>query len=112
MLSFCGSTDAKTDIKTGSIETSDGQDIAYAHYENGSNKVVIIVHGFYNSKDSVLIKRLARKLSAKYDVFTFDLRGHGKSSGLFTWTSDEGKDLKAVLDFLAGKYDKEAIVAF
>jgi len=112
MVATCMLADAKTDIKIGSIETSDGQDIAYAHYGNGSDKVIIIVHGFYNSKDSVLIKRLVTKLSDKYDVFTFDLRGHGDSSGLFTWTSDEDKDLKAVLDFLAGKYDKEAIVAF
>jgi pimeloyl-ACP methyl ester carboxylesterase len=42
----------------------------------------------------------------------FDFRGHGKSKGLFTWSSKENKDLAAVLDYLEGKYDKIGIIAF
>lgn len=103
---------SSAEVLNGQVHTSDGQTISYTHYENGSDKIVIIVHGFFNSKDSVLIKKLIERLSYDYDVFAFDLRGHGKSSGLFTWTSREGNDLEAVLEFLEGKYSQEAIVGF
>jgi len=55
---------------------------------------------------------LAKALSGEYEVFMFDFRGHGKSSGVFTWTSREGDDLRAVLDFIAGQYSKKGLIAF
>lgn len=42
----------------------------------------------------------------------FDFRGHGKSGGLFSWISNEGEDLKAVLDYIEGKYKKTGMIAF
>ena len=42
----------------------------------------------------------------------FDFRGHGKSSGVFTWTSREGDDLRTVLDFIAPQYSKKGLIAF
>ncbi|MGE5197636.1 MAG: alpha/beta hydrolase [Deltaproteobacteria bacterium] len=92
--------------------SSDNQRIAYRHYNAGHDKVIIIAHGFYNSKDTKILTKLAENLYADYDVFMFDFRGHGKSSGLYTWTSREGKDLKAVLDHLSGKYKKVGMLAF
>lgn len=99
-------------ILSGILLTSDKQKIAYEHYCNKHDKVVIIVHGFYNSKDAVILKDLARALSADYDVFMFDFRGHGKSGGLFTWTSKEDKDFKAVLEYLGPKYTRIGVVSF
>lgn len=92
--------------------TSDNQKISYIHYKRDHDKVIIIAHGFYNSKDAALLKKLAESLWDDYDVFMFDFRGHGKSSGSFTWTSKEDKDLKSVLDYLKGKYKKIGIIAF
>jgi len=94
------------------LQTKDNQKIAFTHYKKGNDKVVIIVHGFYNSKDSVLLQNLRRELLKRYDIFMFDLRGHGQSSGQFTWTSTERSDLEAVLDCLREKYSKTAIIAF
>lgn len=99
-------------ILAGFLATSDRAKIAYRHYNCGHDKVIIIVHGFYNSKDAVILKRLAENLYADYDVFMFDFRGHGKSSGLYSWTSKEGKDLEAVLDYIDGKYKKIGMIAF
>lgn len=99
-------------IEQGFLTTQDKQQIAYKHYKNGKDKVIVVVHGFYNSKESVLLGRLCANLCQWYNVFIFDLRGHGKSSGLFTWTSSENYDLKSVLTYLKGQYKKTAIVAF
>lgn len=97
---------------SGTLLTVDHQKVAYRHYKNGHDKAIIIAHGFYNSKDAVILKKLAENLYSDYDIFMFDFRGHGKSSGLYTWTSREGKDLKAVLDYLDGKYKKIGMLAF
>ncbi len=99
-------------LLSGTLSTSDKQEIAYDHYKNGHSKAIIIAHGFYNSKDSVLLKQLAESVSSEYDVFMFDFRGHGKSSGLFWWMSKEEKDLEAVLDHLKGNYEKIGLIAF
>lgn len=92
--------------------TEDRQKIAYCHYSFGHDTVVIIAHGFYNSKDAVVLQRLPEALLDTYDVFMFDFRGHGKSGGLFTWTSKEENDLKTVLDHLDKKYAKKGVLAF
>lgn len=96
----------------GILLTSDKQKIAYYHYKNNHDKLVIIAHGFYNSKDCILLQSLAQSFLDTYDVFMFDFRGHGKSSGLFSWTSKENQDLNTVLDYLKGKYEKKGIIAF
>ena len=81
-------------ILSGTLFTSDHQKIAYRHYNVSHEKVIIIAHGFYNSKDAILLKKLKDNLMDSYDVIMFDFRGHGKSSGLFYWTSKEELDLK------------------
>lgn len=97
---------------SGTLLTSDNQKISYIHYKLNHNKVIVIAHGFYNSKDALLLRKLAESLLDDYDVFMFDFRGHGKSSGLFTWTSKEDKDLRAVLNYIEGKYEKRGMIAF
>jgi pimeloyl-ACP methyl ester carboxylesterase len=99
-------------IKTDKLKMTDGCGIAYRHYDGGKKKVVVIVHGFYNSKDSELLSLLADRLSGEYDVFIFDLRGHGKSDGRFTWTTREEDDLGAVLEHLKARYQKVAVIGF
>jgi pimeloyl-ACP methyl ester carboxylesterase len=86
--------------------------IAYTYFNAGHKNVVIIAHGFYNSKDAIILQNLAKSLLDDYDVFMFDFSGHGKSSGLYTWTSHEDKDLKTALDFLKNKYTKKGLIAF
>lgn len=99
-------------MHSGFLLTKDKHKIAYNHYRNGNTKVVIIIHGFYNSKDSTLLQNLGGELFKDYDVFIFDFRGHGQSSGVFTWTSTEKSDLEAVLDYLKDQYLEKAIIAF
>jgi pimeloyl-ACP methyl ester carboxylesterase len=99
-------------LSSGTLLTSDNCTIDYLHYKNGHEKVIIVAHGFYNSKEAVLLKKLAESFLGEYDVFMFDFRGHGKSKGAFSWGSKEEKDLLAVLDYVGSKYKKIGLIAF
>ncbi len=100
-------------MKTSKIlAAGDGTKLAYHHYQNGHDRLVVLVHGFYNSKDSSELQHLKECLSDDYDVFTVDLRGHGKSGGRFSWTSKEPQDLLMLVAPLAGQYEQVGVVGF
>lgn len=96
-----------------SINTKDGQSIAFDYYQDGNNQIVILAHGFYNNKDAYLFKSISQEFAKYYDVISFDFRGHGKSSGLFSWTSDEPNDLAAILDYAKEQnYKRIGVIGF
>lgn len=99
----------RTEISA-SLKSSDGNIVAYKHIKNKGDKVIILAPGFYNNKETYLFKEMANKLSKDYDVICFDFRGHGKSSGLFTWTANEYKDLRAVVDYAKEQGYKKVVV--
>ena len=99
-------------VETKIISSEDGVRIEYDHYQNGHDRLIIIAHGFFNSKQAILLKKLAADLSDTYDVAALDFRGHGKSGGLFYWTSKEHLDLKAVLDVVRPRYKKIGVIGF
>ena len=101
-----------SNMQSGVLLTPDHQEIRYHHYKNGSDKVVIIAHGFFNSKDAVLLKELGTALGTEYDVILFDFRGHGESTGLFYWTAKEYQDLTAVLEYARKLYRKVGVIGF
>ena len=103
---------AVPEVVSGTLTTVDHQKRSFQHFKYGCQGVIIIAHGYYNSKQAVALQQLARVLGGEYDIFMFDFRGHGKSSGVFTWTSREGSDLRAVLDFIAPQYSKKGLIAF
>ena len=95
------------------LKTQDGESIAVDHHSCGFKQVVVLAHGFYNNKDAYLFKNIARKLTEHYDVISFDFRGHGKSSGLFSWTSYEPNDLAVVIDYAKDQgYEQVGVMGF
>jgi len=95
------------------VMTEDGERIAFFHIKKGFSKVVIIAPGFYNNKDTVLFKAIADAFSEEHDVIAFDFRGHGESSGLFTWTASEQKDLRAITAYAKeNHYAKIGVIGF
>jgi pimeloyl-ACP methyl ester carboxylesterase len=98
--------------ETRSLKTSDGETIYYDYYPAGARQVVVIAHGFFNSKRSVLLRELAAELNKTYDVAVMDFRGHGASGGLFYWTAKEPMDLAAVINDLRPRYDRVGVVGF
>lgn len=101
----------KTSI-SGFVTTSDKERISYSHYKAGHREAVVIAPGFFVSKESVLLNSLKDSLIKDFDVIMFDFRGHGKSSGLFSWTSKEANDLEAILDNAAKQYPKVGLIGF
>lgn len=94
-------------IRHGSVK------IAYDHHRTGHDDVIILAHGFYNNKDTVIFKAMAKALSADFDVISFDFRGHGKSGGFFSFTSRESADLRAVVSYAAScGYSSVGVLGF
>lgn len=102
----------ETTITTGNVLTADGIKIAYDRYSRGHQRVLILAHGFFNSKQSVLFKNMARALVEGHDVIAMDFRGHGKSGGFFDWTAKECQDLEAVLGYAQEYYKKIGVIGF
>jgi pimeloyl-ACP methyl ester carboxylesterase len=95
------------------VMTEDGKRIAFSHIKGGFSKVVIVAHGFYNNKDTVLFRGIADAFSKEYDVIMFDFRGHGKSGDVFTWTAHEQKDLRAIIAYAKeNHYAKIGVIGF
>jgi alpha-beta hydrolase superfamily lysophospholipase len=95
------------------LHTKDNIDIAYEHYKNGSDSVIIVCPGFYNSKDNRWMRKTVDIISSTYDVIIFDFRGHGVSGGKFTWSAKERMDVDAVVDYAAAcGYKHIGIIAF
>ncbi|MFA5858275.1 MAG: alpha/beta fold hydrolase, partial [Elusimicrobiota bacterium] len=63
-----------------SINTSDGVILAgrYFRVKDGTNKVVIMLHGLGSDKNEWL-SFASTSAAAGYDVLIYDLRGHGES---------------------------------
>ena len=97
---------------SGYLITSDHRKVHYDHYKSNHEKVIIIAHGFYNSKQAILLKQLAELLHDEYDVILFDFRGHGRSDGWFYWTSKEYLDLLAVIEFAGKHHEKIGLIGF
>ena len=95
-----------------SIKTIDGCSIHYDLYRHGHRTLVIIAHGFFNSKEAVLLRELGQTLEDRYDVLMMDFRGHGKSGGLFYWTSKEYLDLQAVIAYAQKHYAQIGVIGF
>lgn len=94
------------------LTTSDKIKIAVNHYMDRADKVVIIAPGWTMSKDSKFIRRIANKFAKFFDVISMDFRGHGKSSGLYTFSSDETQDLNAVINYAKNIYKKIYLIGF
>jgi len=94
------------------VVASDGTKVYFDCYSRGHKNVVVIAHGFFNSKEAVLLKELGSEFKNQYDCIIMDFRGHGQTEGLFYWTAKECLDLQAVLECARTRYDRVAVVGF
>lgn len=94
------------------IKTEDNIKIAVNHFSNNFDEVLIICPGWFMTKDSRAFMDMALEFSDYMDVLVMDFRGHGKSSGLYTFMSKESLDLKAVVNFARDKYKKVYLLGF
>lgn len=95
------------------VTTADGIQVSFDLYqESGRNAVVIICPGWFQSKETPTLQRLAGALSGYCDVVCMDFRGHGRSGGLFSFSAYEPADLNAVLDWVVPRYSRIGIMGF
>lgn len=92
--------------------TKDGVKIAVNHYKNGFNEVIIIAPGWFMTKDSNAFRAISEEFKKFFDLLVMDFRGHGKSSGFYTFTSKEVNDLDVVIDFASKNYNKIYLMGF
>lgn len=105
--------DVKSETFTSAhVVTQDGKKIYFDHYRSAHAKVIILAHGFYNSKKAVLFKNMAEDLLDVYDVIVMDFRGHGQSEGFFDWTAKEYMDVEAVLVYARQHYKTIGVIGF
>lgn len=94
------------------LKTSDNIKIAINHYKNDSKQALIIAPGWTMSKDSSFILEIAKIFAKSLDVISFDFRGHGKSSGVYTFTSKEFKDIDTIINHVKNYYTKIYLLGF
>ena len=99
--------------KTATVTTTDGVSIALAcERQRGSQSAVIICPGFCQSKDTPTFQRMSKALAGAGDVITMDFRGHGQSSGFYTFSARESADLQAVLTWATARYPRLGVMGF
>ncbi len=96
------------------LKTEDNIKIAINHFYSpkASEDVLIICPGWFMTKDSRSFKEMAQEFSNYTDVIVVDFRGHGKSSGFYTFMSKEILDLKSVVDYARKRYKKVNLLGF
>ena len=104
---------AAMDRLTEAVSTTDGVTVSLDVYGHGArNAVVIICPGFFQSKDTPTFQRMSQTLTGKYDILAMDFRGHGRSSGLYTFSAREGADFEAVLLWARERYQRIGVLGF
>lgn len=86
--------------------------ISLNHHSGGRDTVLIICPGCFMCKDAKPFVQMAEDVAEHFDVIAMDFRGHGQSSGLFTFTAREYLDLKAVVDYARKKYRQVVLIGF
>ncbi len=94
------------------IKTADDVNICFDYWPGNHQRLIVVAHGFFNSRKGRLIQTLGKFLAQNYDVILIDFRGHGDSHGIFSWTSKEFLDLEAVLSLARPRYKKIGVVGF
>ncbi len=94
------------------VSTNDKVKIALNHFKNGFEEVIIVVPGWFMTKDSKAFFNLSKAFLNYFDVITMDCRGHGKSSGYYTFSAKEIEDLKSVVNYARKFYKKVYLMGF
>ena len=85
------------------VRTQDGVTIAYTLWRRPSPELVILAPGFWRERRDREIVFLANHFFRRgYDVAALDFRGHGESTGAYTFGAAEGSDVRAVAEDLTG----------
>ena len=94
------------------VITEDNVKISFDLYKNNKRELLILAPGWCMTKNSNAFEKMGKSFLNYFDVCIFDFRGHGKSSGFYTFGAKEDKDLEAVVDYLKNEYDTIYLAGF
>lgn len=96
------------------LSSRDGVTIACRRLGGGKREAVIVAHPAVTGQRYAPLVDLAEMLSFRFDVYTFDFRGHGRSGGrLELDLAGPVEDLRAVVDHLRSRgYAWVGVVGF
>jgi pimeloyl-ACP methyl ester carboxylesterase len=99
--------------ETHQLHTLDGIRVSFDHYfQLKRERVLVIGHGFFKSKGTATFRRMAHAFAQSQDVICMDFRGHGASSGLFTFSAKEDAELSVVLEWAGRRYRRLHVMGF
>lgn len=94
------------------LTTKDKVKIAINHYESGSDEVLIVAPGWFMTKDSKAFLDISASFFEYLDVISLDFRGHGRSSGFYTFAAKEMQDIETVIEFAKSQYKNVYLMGF
>ncbi|NLG50563.1 MAG: alpha/beta hydrolase [Chloroflexi bacterium] len=88
--------------------------LAVAHFRQGHPRLVVTAHGLMRSMNDQQMAQLVGVLAERYDVLTFDFRGHGRSEGVSALHFGQAaEDLLRVLHYAASlHYEQVAVIGY
>jgi alpha-beta hydrolase superfamily lysophospholipase len=95
------------------LKMKDGIELSVKIKENGSPVWIIAVHGIGEHMDRH--KYIPELFGHDFNIFQFDLRGHGRSTGRRAWVQDFSlymEDLREIIKFLNEKYRMQRYILF
>lgn len=92
--------------------TTDNVKVAINYYNHSNDEVIIVCPGWFMTKDSAIFRTMSEDFAKTFDVISMDFRGHGRSGGFYTFTSNEEKDLDIVVNFARERYKKVFLCGF
>jgi pimeloyl-ACP methyl ester carboxylesterase len=95
------------------LRTRDGLDLAVLRRLtcDTPRAAVVVVHGFNASSSCPNVEALADALhDDRFDVITYDARGHGRSGGESTLGDDEQHDVAAAVDLARTRAERVVLV--
>lgn len=89
------------------VTSRTGVKLAGRFFPGRDRATVVLSHGYGGNQDELL--PVASSLhDAGFSVFSYDLRGCGRSGGEVTFGAKEAEDLRSVLDYVSTRPDVEA----
>ncbi len=106
-------SDLGLDYEEVTLTTDDGIRLEGWWMDRGSDKTVVLLHGYTVSRWAFYIRRMMEYLADEdYNILTFDFRAHGRSGGRYTTFGNmELLDLKAALEWIRARRRGDGKVA-
>lgn len=101
-----------TMMASDAFETPTGVHLEYDLTTSGANALIIVSHGIFAHRRLPELQTLTTALSDRFDVLCFDCRGHGESSGRFSFGRHEWRDLVALADSFGARYAAVGAIGF